>query len=66
MGESRKTITHSVTVNLYGAVTLNDLKEFVDEVEDSMPSRVVNITIKKVDGDQRDPGYVTLTATEVR
>jgi len=51
-------ITSTASMNVPGSLTAGALRDFAA----SVPAEA-RVSIKEYQGDQRDPGYVTLTAT---
>ena len=56
------TKTHTYTLRANGnSVTLGDLQDLLESVKNAPPSTEVNV--RSYSGDQRDPGYITLTVS---
>lgn len=58
------TVNHSVTANLPHSATLADLKGFVAAAEAAGLTSSARLSIDKYNGDQRDPGYTTITVRQ--
>lgn len=57
-------VNHSVTAQLSQQATLGELKEFVEAAEQAGLAPSSRLTIQQYTGDQRDPGYTTITVRQ--